>query len=691
MSTLVGYLIMVICFAILCSFTQGVLLALGGTNLIARLRHDLFWSIISQDMAYFDKTPAGELLTRLASDAGSLKNLLVDSLPAIISSSARLTGGLTMMLIISWKLTLVMLAPFPFLTVGFRYYGNYTKRVSVRVQDALSDAAGTAAESIFGIRTVRWFSNEKVEQAKLKIRIDKIVTVAYRLTILSGIHSATSDLTQNVSNLVLMWYGASLVIKGELAPALLMGFNLFVPFVSGGINSLNAIQAGYQTAMGSCKRYFDLIARVPRIPINGGVKAENVKGNIEFKNVAFHYETRAAASILKDINISFEVGSVTALVGPSGGGKSTMAALIGRLYDPTEGDIYLDGINLKDYDLPSVHNYMGIVNQEPVLFKGTVRENVSYGKQGAPMEEVIRACELANAHKFIEEWPDGYSTIIGERGTQLSGGQKQRIAIARAILKNPTILILDEATSELDVESEHLVQQALENLMKGKTVVIIAHRLSTVLSADTIAVIANGTVQERGTHEELMGRKGTYFEFVTRQWNRGNTANEILSLKENAPKPASTDQIVLEEKKPQTTTTKATTAAPPAEKKSSRAEVLASLGFFGDFGVAGVRDDDDEEEDGEGDEQGSSEPATKPLPNKPLIKGETPESQKGGSSFFKKFGHRGTSFRSLDKEEKKDKDIQQKVEKVKQAFNARPQYDMAGGGIDSVKRDLMFY
>ncbi|EGG15050.1 ABC transporter B family protein [Cavenderia fasciculata] len=503
-------------------FLYGILLALAGHKIIARLRKEMFRALLIQDMDFFNERKTGELMSRLASDVSSVRNIISDSIPHMITQIATILGGLIMLFIISWKLTLVVLCPLPILMVFSHFYGNYIEEISMKVQDALADAATHAAETLFNIRTVRWFSAEEREVSRFAVLINKSYQIALRMTIWNGIYNSTSGIFEQLSIFILLWYGTSLVRARDLTPSMLIAFNLFLPFISGALTQISTLYTTYKSYKGSSYRFFEIMQRVPSIPPTGGIRRDRVTGNLAFKNVAFSYAGARDNKVLSSVNLQFQPGTITALIGPSGGGKTTMLSLIGRLYDIEGGQITLDGTDIREWDLVNLHDHISIVNQEPSLFSGTIAENVSYGRPDATRQQVMEACRLANAHDFITAMPNGYDTVIGERGTALSGGQKQRIAIARTIIKNPTVLLLDEATSELDVESERLVQEAIDNLVQNRTVIIVAHRLSTILTADIIAVISEGTVTEMGAPEQLVEQKGMFYDFVQIQYGKHN-------------------------------------------------------------------------------------------------------------------------------------------------------------------------
>eukprot|EP01132_Coremiostelium_polycephalum_P009172 gene9172-11241_t len=526
-STVILTFALIIIGMLIVQFFYGILLALAGHKIIARLRKEMFSSILKQDMNFFNERKTGELMSRLASDVSSVRSIISDSIPHMITQTATILGSLIMIFIISWKLSLVVLSPLPVLLVSSHFYGNYIETISIKVQDALAEAATHAAETLFNIKTVRWFSAEEKENAKFARLIHISYKIALRMTIWNGIYSSTSGIFEQLSIFILLWYGTSLVRNGDLTPSMLIAFNLFLPFITQAVTQLTSLYTTYKSYKGSSYRFFEIMQRIPEINSNVGITKDRVNGVLEFNNVSFAYMGREDSPVIENVNISFKPGSITALIGPSGGGKSTMLSLIGRLYNINGGTISLDGTDIKDWNVSNLHEHISIVNQEPSLFSGTIAENVAYGKENATRQQIIDACKQANAHDFISQLPDGYDTIIGERGASLSGGQKQRVAIARTIIKNPTVILFDEATSELDVESERLVQEAIDKLVQNRTVIIVAHRLSTILTADIIAVVSDGTISERGTPEELLAKKGMFYEFVQIQYG---TQGEDLQI-----------------------------------------------------------------------------------------------------------------------------------------------------------------
>ncbi|KAN0022163.1 hypothetical protein ACTFIU_004332 [Dictyostelium citrinum] len=541
-STTILTFALIIIGMIIVQFLSGILLALAGHRIIARLRRDMFASLLKQDMAFFNERKTGELMSRLASDVSSVRSIISDSIPHMIIQIATIGGTLIMLFIISWKLSLVVLCPLPILLIFSKFYGGYIEVISVKVQDALADAATHAAETLFNMKTVRWFSAEEREVAKFSKLIAVSYKIALKMTIWNGIYSSTSGIFEQLSVFILLWYGSSLVSNGDLTPSMLIAFNLFLPFITGAVTQVASLYTTYKSYKGSSYRFFEIMQRVPDIQGEGGITRTKVRGDIQFNKVSFAYSSNPDQPVLEKIDIKFEPGTITALIGPSGGGKSTMLSLIGRLYNIDGGSITLDGTNIKDFNVPNLHEHISIVNQEPSLFSGTIAENIMFGKPTATRSEIIDACKQANAHDFITAMPEGYDTLIGERGTALSGGQKQRIAIARTIIKNPTVLLLDETTSELDVESEKLVQDSIDKLVVGRTVIIVAHRLTTILTADIIAVVSDSTISEMGTPEELLAKKGMFYDFVQIQY--GKQGEELdIQLPSNSRNTRNADKL----------------------------------------------------------------------------------------------------------------------------------------------------
>ncbi len=395
------------------------------------------------------------------------------------------------------------------------------RKLSQQAQDALAAAGQVAEETIGGIRTVRAFTQEESEAARYAQAVGESYAVSrVRIRAIATFTGGASVAGYGAVALVL-WWGGRMVVGGELTPGELTSFILYTLTVAFSIGAIGDLFTDFMRAVGAADRVFALLDRDPAIPLTGGLVPARVEGRVALEAVEFRYPTRPDAVVLSGLSLALSPGEVVALVGPSGSGKSTVAALVSRLYDPSAGRVTLDGQDLRDLDATWLRQQIGVVSQEPMLMSTSIRENIRYGRPGSTEEEVEAAARDANALDFIERFPEGLATPVGERGVQLSGGQKQRVAIARALLKNPAILILDEATSALDAESEHLVKTALERLQKGRTTLVIAHRLSTVKNADRVAVIAEGKVAQLGGHEALMREGGIYRRLVERQFVGG--------------------------------------------------------------------------------------------------------------------------------------------------------------------------
>eukprot|EP00163_Fabomonas_tropica_P018687 TRINITY_DN3306_c3_g1_i5.p1 TRINITY_DN3306_c3_g1~~TRINITY_DN3306_c3_g1_i5.p1 ORF type:complete len:417 (-),score=70.05 TRINITY_DN3306_c3_g1_i5:1009-2259(-) len=411
-----------------------------------------------------------------------------------------------------------MFSSVPIVGIGAVQYGKVIKKLRKKFQDELAKASTTAEEVISNIRTVRSFANESLSQDKYARDIDGSYQQGAKMALASGVFvGAVGLFAQSAIGLVL-WYGGTLVLSGRLTPGVLTSFLLYTMTVAMAFAFLTSLYGDFMSAVGASKRLFELVDRQPEIPCQGGERIEKFTGHVALQHVGFSYPSRPDNVVLKDISLDLKPGTVTALVGPSGGGKSTIVGLIERFYEPSHGSVTFDGHDLRSLDPSWVRSQIGFVSQEPVLFAGTIRDNIAYGSTDASLEQIQAAAVQANAHDFITEFAEGYDTAVGERGVRLSGGQKQRIAIARALVVNPGLLLLDEATSALDSESEYLVQQAIDRAMKDRTVLVVAHRLSTVRTAQQVAVLKDGLVCELGTHDELIAQQeGLYRQLVRRQ------------------------------------------------------------------------------------------------------------------------------------------------------------------------------
>jgi ABC-type multidrug transport system fused ATPase/permease subunit len=473
---------------------------------------------MAQDIAFFDETRTGELTNRLASDTTVLQNTVSTNISMALRFMATVIGGIGCLIYTSPWLTLLMISVVPPVALGAVAYGRRVRKLSREVQDALARGSEVAEEALSGIRTVRAFAAEPSEVKRYEARVDASFALARTRVITTARFMAVASFASYCAAALVLWRGGHMVIDGELSAGKLTSFLIYTLLVAVSLGGLSDLWADLMKASGAAERIFQLMDHTPSIPASGGEAPATIEGRIVFSGVNFSYPTRKDAPVLKGIDLSIAPGEVVALVGSSGAGKSTLAAMLMRLYDPTAGAILLDGHDLKALDPSWLRKQIGVVSQEPILFSCSIAENIRYGRAGATEAELEAAARAANAHDFITRFPEGYATMVGERGVQLSGGQKQRVAIARAVLKDPRLLVLDEATSALDAESEHLVKEALDRLMKGRTTLIIAHRLSTVKDADRVLVMDGGRSSRPGSTPQLIGQEGLYRRLVERQF-----------------------------------------------------------------------------------------------------------------------------------------------------------------------------
>ncbi|MBX7095627.1 MAG: ATP-binding cassette domain-containing protein, partial [Flavobacteriales bacterium] len=397
-------------------------------------------------------------------------------------------------------------------------FGRFIKRLSKEAQDKVAESNGVVEETLTAIASVKAYANEVYEIARYKKATNEVKQLSMRGAIWRGAFVSFIIFCMFGSIVFVLWQGVLLTQSGEIAKGDLVSFVMMSVFIGASFGSIPELYAKLQKSIGASERLMDLLEEIPE-PVNTNEKTVQkfrLLGEVEFSHVGFHYESRPDVSVLKDVSFKVKPGQQIAIVGPSGAGKSTIASMLLRFYSPVKGDVYFDGKKASEYDLSSLRDQMAIVPQEVILFGGTIRENIAYGKPGASDEEIMRAAEKANAWEFIQKFPEKLDTVVGDRGVQLSGGQRQRIAIARAVLKDPSILILDEATSSLDSESERLVQDALEKLMQGRTSFVIAHRLSTVQRSDQILVVEDGSIRESGKHDELLNMENGLYSKLSR-------------------------------------------------------------------------------------------------------------------------------------------------------------------------------
>jgi ATP-binding cassette subfamily B protein len=490
---------------------------LAGERAAARLRDRLFARIIEQEVAFFDTERTGDLTSRLASDTAVLQGAFASNISMALRNGVQLVGAIALLLLTSVKLALVMLCIVPVIAIGAVIYGRRVRKLARAVQDAIAAGGAVASESIVGLRTVRSFAAEPYEIDRYAEANRKALDTARRRARASGLFLFITSGAGYLAIAVVFWYGGKLVQGGNLSPGSLTSFLVYTLFIGISLGTLADLWADAMRSIGAAERVFELLDRQPAMLLSGGVVPAGVEGGLAIDGLRFAYPTRPDVPVLDNLSLHLAPGESVALVGPSGAGKSTVAALLARFYDPQAGVIRLDGRDLRDLDPAWLRRQIGTVAQEPLLFSTSILDNIRYGRPGATRQEIEAAARTANADSFIRTFPESYDTLVGERGVQLSGGQKQRVAIARAVLKDPRVLILDEATSALDAESEHLVKEALERLMRGRTTLIIAHRLSTVKDAGRVVVLDHGKVAESGTHEALVAHGGLYQRLVQRQ------------------------------------------------------------------------------------------------------------------------------------------------------------------------------
>ncbi|XP_039294386.1 LOW QUALITY PROTEIN: ATP-binding cassette sub-family B member 10, mitochondrial [Nilaparvata lugens] len=507
----------------LCNFGRVYLMNVSGHRITRDLREKVFRSIMKQDIAFFDSNKTGELINRLSADSALVSQCVTMNISDGLRSTVMACAGVSMMFYMSTELALVGLGIVPPVAAIAIVYGRFVRKITKSVQGALAESTQVAEERISNIRTVKAFSQERKEIQAYSEKMDKVLNLSIKESLARGGFFGMTGFSGNVIILTVLYYGVSMVAKQEFTVGNLSAFLWYAAYVGVSLGGLSSFYAEMNKGLGASTRLWELIDHVPGIQDTGGlIPSEPLRGDIKFKNITFSYPNRPESTILNGFNLNVDSGSIIAVVGHSGSGKSTLFSLLIRLYDPSSGIVLIDGMPLQSFNLSWLRSHIGVVSQEPVLFSGTIRENIAYGvddPSSLSNEDIEMAAAEANAYDFItRDFPEGFETRVGERGIMLSGGQKQRVAIARALVKNPRILLLDEATSALDAESEHLVQEALERIMKGRTVLTIAHRLSTIKNADQIAVLKDGTVAQVGTYDELMrDESGAFKKLVQHQ------------------------------------------------------------------------------------------------------------------------------------------------------------------------------
>lgn len=507
------------------NYTQAYLLSATGERAVAGLRRELFARLLEMPPGFFADRRTGELTSRLTADIGMLQGVMSHQIAEFSRQVLALIGGIIALFLLQPRLTLTALLVVPFVVFSAIFFGRRLRKISLGVQDKVADATGQAEEAFSQIRTVQSFVQEPAERHRYTERVGAIVAAALRRAHVRGVFFGVITFASFAGVVVVLWQGGRLVLAGQLTAGQLVGFLLYTIIIAAAIGTLVSFFSSYQESIGAAQRVFEILETPPAIadPEHPSPLPQPATGRVSFVSVSFRYGTTSEIPwALRDIDLEIKPGEVVALVGPSGAGKTTLASLLPRFWDVTEGRILFDGIDIRHLRLADLRRNIGLVPQEPALFSGTVRENIAYADPAASDQRIEAAALAAHAHEFIERLPQRYETLVGERGIKLSGGQRQRIAIARAILKDPMVLVLDEATSSLDNESERLIEDALERLLVGRTTLIIAHRLSTVRRADRLVVLDHGRIVEEGSHADLLSKGGLYARLYQHQFRDGD-------------------------------------------------------------------------------------------------------------------------------------------------------------------------
>ena len=499
-------------------YGQSYLVSYIAQRVIIDVRELLYIKFQKLQLGYYEKKQTGTIMSYITNDVAALQAALVDSLIEMVTELSILIGSLIMMFYLDWKLSIVTLVVVPVIGQAMKIFGRKLKQSGALIQERTAEITSLLQESISGVRVVKSFAREDYEIERFQNQNNLNFKANMKSVQLSSLLTPTVEFLAAVIVAVILWFGGYQVVNGALTAGALVAFLTYAVNLANPVKRISRVYGTINKAMAAAERVFNVLDTKEKLKDKpNAIELPKISGDVQFDHVSFGY--KKDVDVLHDLTLEAKPGQVIAFVGPSGAGKSTIANLIPRFYDVTAGSIKIDGIDIRDVTIRSLREQIGVVPQETMLFSGTVKDNIRYGRLDATDEEIIEAAKAANAHNFIMHLADGYETKIGERGITLSGGQRQRIAIARAILKNPRILILDEATSALDTESEEIVQEALDKLMIGRTSFVIAHRLSTIINADKIIVLDNGKVTESGTHKELMQTGGLYSHLYNIQFS----------------------------------------------------------------------------------------------------------------------------------------------------------------------------
>ena len=502
------------------SFGQRYFAAHADQGITKDLRMRIFEHLQDLSLDFYSRTRTGEIIMIVMNNINIMQVAILDSFTSIIPGLLTVIGITVYLFTLNWKLALISFIMLPFITLLSERFGRGMKGVAERTQEKVSNITSMLHEVVTGAKIVKSFTMEKEEIKKFDIATDHMKNMQLQMSILRAAQNPLFGMAQAIAAVLVIWFGGGEIISGAISPSNLIAFFTGVIMLGEPIAELSGINITLQTALIAAKKYFSVLDTVPSVKDAPSAReVTSISGEVAFRHVSFKYEA-STGMILKDINFECKSGDVIAIVGHSGAGKSTLVSLIPRFYNASEGDVLIDGLNIKDYKVISLRKFIGIVPQETLLFSGSIRDNIAYGRMNATDGEIMEVAKMANAHDFIMSFPKKYDTMIGEKGIRLSGGERQRVAIARAFLRDPRILILDEATSSLDSESERSVQQALEKLMNGRTTFVIAHRLSTVQFVKRILVLEKGEIIEQGTHKELFEKEGAYRKLYDMQFGR---------------------------------------------------------------------------------------------------------------------------------------------------------------------------